>query len=252
MIEVSFRVIPVIDIQNGLVVHARGGDRRGYRPFSSSFVTIDPDPLAVVKKLREFFGFNEVYIADLDAIASGHAASTILPLLVDFKIKVIADLGLKDQGDIDSMPVSLPSVSLILATETLRGPGRLESLMRSNPTRTFIFSLDLRHGKPLVAPGSDWQGESPGRLVERAMNAGLNRILLLDLTRVGTQEGTSLFPLVESLTRQHESIEIYIGGGIAGINEILRWNDAGIAGVLVGSALHGGQIIPSDLARLRS
>ena len=99
MIDVSFRVISVIDIQNGVVVHAQGGDRRGYKPFASSCVSENPDAVAVATSLRDRFGFREVYLADLDAIGSGRPSSAVLPRLLELEIKVIADLGIKDQVD---------------------------------------------------------------------------------------------------------------------------------------------------------
>ena len=248
----SFRVIPVIDIQNGVVVHAQGGDRRGYKPFASSCVSENPDAVAVATSLRDRFGFREVYLADLDAIGSGRPSSAVLPRLLELEIKVIADLGIKDQVDFCSLPSSYCGTSLILATETLGGAACLDRLVQTHPAERFIFGLDFRNGTPLVAAGSDWGSGSPAALVQRASAAGLNHVLLLDLAKVGTGAGNGLFPLVERLLLQNNSLEIFVGGGIAGIDEIVRWKAAGVSGVLVGSALHGGQIVPSDLARLRS
>ena len=252
MLDVSFRVIPVLDVQGGQVVHARGGDRREYRPFVSSVVSNDPDPTAVAAKLRDRFGFGEIYLADLDAIGSGSASSAVLPRLLDLGMNVVADLGIKTRRDVPSLPRSRADVSLVLATETLGGPAALKELVHAEPSGRFVFGLDLRDGKPLVAPGHDWEETTPGALVRTAVEAGITRVLLLDLAKVGTGAGTGLFPLAERLLLENDEVQILVGGGIAGIDEILRWKAAGISGVLVGSALHDGRLTPADLARLDS
>ena len=248
----SFRVRPVIDVQNGLVVHATGGDRRGYRPFPTSRVTTKPDPRAVVAAFRETFGFDEVYLADLDAITSGRGRSEILPRLLETGVRVLADLGLRDAVDLEAIPEPSADVSLILGSETLGGPESLGRILAANAARRSIFGLDLREGKPLISPGAVWGSNTPIEIVESAVAMGIRSILLLDLSKVGTNQGSGLIAMVESIARVDGSLEILVGGGIADIDEVIRWRDAGVAGVLVGSALHNGRIGPDDFKRLHS
>jgi uncharacterized protein related to proFAR isomerase len=61
------KLIPVIDLMAGLVVHARRGERENYRPISS---TLCPSaaPEAILQALIECYACDTVYIADLDAI----------------------------------------------------------------------------------------------------------------------------------------------------------------------------------------
>ena len=62
----SLKVIPVIDILDGLVVHAIRGRRQEYQPLKSSLCN-SVDPIEVAKAFKTL-GFNELYIADLDGI----------------------------------------------------------------------------------------------------------------------------------------------------------------------------------------
>ena len=62
----NLKVIPVIDILNGVAVHAIRGERSNYKPLQSSlFKSADPVDVAGVFKT---LGFRELYVADLDAI----------------------------------------------------------------------------------------------------------------------------------------------------------------------------------------
>src|SRR4051812_38154753 len=64
------RVIPVIDLKSGAAVHAVRGERERYRPLRSR-IADGSDPVSVTRAVRERFGLDELYVADLDAIAGG-------------------------------------------------------------------------------------------------------------------------------------------------------------------------------------
>ena len=61
------KLIPVMDLMSGQVVHARRGERDRYRPIQS---TLCPSaaPEAILQAFVENFQCDTVYIADLDAI----------------------------------------------------------------------------------------------------------------------------------------------------------------------------------------
>src|SRR3990172_11269478 len=63
-----FAVIPVIDLKDGVVVHARAGKRADYRPLETPFGPPD-DPVAIARALLAVTGSPVLYVADLDAIA---------------------------------------------------------------------------------------------------------------------------------------------------------------------------------------
>ena len=72
------RVIPVIDLKGGLAVHAVRGDRERYRPLRSR-IAEGSDPVDLTHAVRERFGLDELYVADLDAIGGGPGARTSSP-----------------------------------------------------------------------------------------------------------------------------------------------------------------------------
>ena len=64
----ALRLIPVIDLMDGMVVHAREGRREECRPVRSR-LTESAAPLDIAQALLELHPFKTLYIADLDAIA---------------------------------------------------------------------------------------------------------------------------------------------------------------------------------------
>src|SRR6476646_6037010 len=68
----DFALIPVIDLKDGGVVHARAGKRADYRPLETPFGLAD-DPVAIARALLAVTDSPILYVADLDAIAgTGH------------------------------------------------------------------------------------------------------------------------------------------------------------------------------------
>ncbi len=61
------RVIQVIDLKNGLAVHAVRGQRDQYQPVQSSFSPVG-SPLEIARGFYTKQGCTELYVADLDAM----------------------------------------------------------------------------------------------------------------------------------------------------------------------------------------
>src|SRR5438046_7414972 len=62
------RVVPVLDLKGGIVVHARRGQRADYQPLRSKLADgCDPVPLA--RALCAVGDTSSLYVADLDALA---------------------------------------------------------------------------------------------------------------------------------------------------------------------------------------
>ena len=74
------RVIGVIDLKDGVAVHAVRGERQSYRPVRSGLVE-GADPVDVARALRDRLGLRELYVADLDAIAGGEGHDETLRAL---------------------------------------------------------------------------------------------------------------------------------------------------------------------------
>ena len=89
------KVIPVLDILNGKVVHAVKGRRQDYQPLQSTLCN-STQPLEVAKAFQTI-GFSELYIADLDAITKAQANFQVLKDIADETgLKLMVDAGVTD------------------------------------------------------------------------------------------------------------------------------------------------------------
>jgi phosphoribosylformimino-5-aminoimidazole carboxamide ribotide isomerase len=238
----KMKIIPVLDVLGGQVVHGVGGRRADYCPIKSR-LTDSTRPAEVAHALYRHFGFTEFYVADLDAVAGRAPAFSTYAALQASGFRLWVDAGVVNADRALSLAAS-GVARIIAALETLAGPHALAEICRALPAQT-IFSLDLRSGQPLSA-NSSWQGEA-WSVLEQAIEAGAVCVLILDLTRVGMRAGTGTEELCARLAATYPHVEIVAGGGIRNEADLKRLERVGVAAALMATALHDGSVTPRDL-----
>lgn len=236
------RVIPVLDILAGQVVHAAGGRRHEYKLLHCNW-TASTHPKDVAKALTERFGFKEIYAADLDAIAGRPLNRPALDELCDLGLHLWLDGGIHDAAD--ARQIAALADTVVVGLETVDGPDAMAAILSEIPAQRIVFSLDLRDGQPLANTNA-WDGASPQAIASQALALGIQRILVLDLARVGSNAGPGGLDLCRCLVTT-PGCEISLGGGVRGPGDLRELPRLGIHAVLVASALYDGRITPSDL-----
>lgn len=227
-------IVPVIDIRNGETVRAVAGRRADYRPLVSPLAA-SSSPLDVVAGLQKLHPFRDLYVADLDAIegfGSNRAAiERIGAACPDLRLWV--DAGAHD-GDAVAEWLALRNVDVVIGSESLVDVETLRAQLK-NPR--IVLSLDFR--------GDAFLG--PPALLD-APDLWPPRMIVMTLTRIGAGAGPDLARLAP-IVACAGARRVYAAGGVRGVDDLARLEEAGAAGALVASALHDGRITASDLAR---
>jgi phosphoribosylformimino-5-aminoimidazole carboxamide ribotide isomerase len=246
------RVIPVLDIRAGQAVHAVAGQRDNYRPVQS-LMHEGSDPLGLALAFRDRLGLSELYVADLDAILGGPPALGFYADLVKIGFRLWVDSGIRSAQSVTPL-VELGIAKVVIGLETIRGPEELVNIRTclDTPTRLntdrLAFSLDLCNGRPLRAAGSNWSDRDVLTIARLAVEeAGFRHILLIDLADVGTRSGIKTTPLLRELRASCAGVEVVVGGGLDGPNDLRTLAAAGADAVLAASALHSGRLRRDDL-----
>jgi phosphoribosylformimino-5-aminoimidazole carboxamide ribotide isomerase len=227
------RIIPVIDVLNGIVVHAVGGRRHEYKPIVSQ-LTSSVEPVEVARALVSAFQPSEMYLADLDAIGGADLAVDLYRAILRLGVRLWVDAGVADA--VMAMRVAEFGCDVVAGLETVPGPEKLSKIVAAvRPERT-IFSLDLRDGEPL----RKW----PGDPIRAAIACGIKRLIVLDLARVGGGTGTGTEQLCQTIGSTYPEVKVFAGGGISGPDDLRRLEACGVEGTLVASALHDRRLRP--------
>jgi phosphoribosylformimino-5-aminoimidazole carboxamide ribotide isomerase len=236
----GMRVVGVIDLKDGMAVHAVRGERERYRPVRSVLVPDGGDPLALARALRSELGLEELYVADLDAITGAGGNDAVIAALAG-EMRVMVDAGVGEPRRARAL-LDLGAHRIVVGTETLPGAGALDALL---PVGGVVLSVDLRDGR-LLSPDPGLAGLPALDAVARLHRPKLREAIVLDLARVGSGAGVDL-ELIAALHAEYPGLELLAGGGVRDAADLRAVVAAGAAGALVATALHTGVIGARDL-----
>ena len=237
------RVIPVIDILGGVVVHAKRGERGRYEPIKSILST-STEPVDIAKTFYREFGFGELYVADLDAIlGKGSATEHIMEIHRATPMTLMVDSGVSSLQDAKRLKEAGVS-TIIVATETLDNLTALSHIIAKMGSKLIISSLDLREGK-VVSKSPTMIMQKPVQAAEILAGIGVSQLIVLELTKVGSESGIDR-SLAESIVKAVK-IPVITGGGIRDTTDLDELRRIGIGGALVATSLHTGSVTAEDL-----
>lgn len=228
------RIVPVLDLKGGIVVHARRGRREAYAPLQSPLVE-GSEPASVARALCALCRTSTLYVADLDALAGRPPDEPTLR-----SISAIAQPWVDAGATTPERAAALARAGAtrnVLGTESIE-PGAMDGEPFALPQ--LVLSVDLRDGT-LVSPDPELSGRDPAAAAPLATELSVREVLVIDLARVGSGSGPPL-DAVAQLAQALPSVAIYAGGGVRGDEDLRALEAAGAAGALVATALHEGRL----------
>ena len=246
-----FEVLGVIDLRAGRAVHAVSGDRERYLParMVTDHHSADGDAVALASTYITALTIAELYVADLDAILDRAPQLALVHDIGALGAPIWLDAGISAANDATAVLAS-GADRLVVGLETLPSFDALVSICQEIGGERVAFSLDLRNRLPL-APSDALARQTPESLAARAIDAGASAVIVLDLARVGSNEGPDL-DLIERVRAAVPAVRLIAAGGVRGRDDLVRLKDAGCNGALVATALLTGQLTASDIAGLRT
>ena len=244
------KMIPVLDILDGVAVRAVGGVRNEYRPLQSIGCQ-SSCPIEIAHSIQARFGFNEWYIADLDGIVHRRWNCDLIEELVEQGFSLRVDLGIRSIEDLYQIGALLEKTELILASEALADCTTLDLLTSMINPGQLTFSLDLIEGS-MICPEGAWGDRTIEEVIDYVQQRGLQKIIVLDLAFIGCTKGVGTLELCRQLQEKFPKLEIITGGGVRTIAQISLLEQAGIHTAILGTALHNGQLNPQDVMAYRT
>jgi len=233
-------IIPVIDLLNGVVVHAKQGARAQYRAIQSS-LTSSSHPIDIVKSFMALYPFKTLYIADLNAIQklanTGQSHQQILEEihLLFPHLTLWIDAGIND--DVEAQKWQKSYTQLVLGSESFTRLSQYQTLI-ATLNKSYVLSLDfLPQGyagpTELLQDSQHWPKE----------------VIVMTLKQVGANMGIDHIA-VNAIVNKAQHHQIFAAGGIRGINDLSQLKKLYVHGALIASALHHLQLSSQDLVSL--
>jgi phosphoribosylformimino-5-aminoimidazole carboxamide ribotide isomerase len=105
-------------------------------------------------------------------------------------------------------------------------------------------SVDLKEGK-MLSLSEAIKSMDTLSFTQKLAGRGISHIILLDLGRVGTEHGINSAVLEDILEKT--SLEVLVGGGITGIQELEELRKLSVSGALIATILHNGKLKIDEL-----
>lgn len=224
-------IIPVLDLKNGMAVSGKSGKRETYKPLETVFHK-SSSPKEIAKSLSEA-GAVRMYIADLDSIENKRSNFDVIHDINE-NISVMLDSGANNVFDVEKALEVADKI--IIATETLKGMDDLADIFHKFDKNRLIISIDIKKGEIF----SKYLNINLNDFIEEIKELNPPEIILLDISKVGTEEGVNE-EFIKKILKLSSSL--IIGGGITS-GDIKKLEKIGINKFLVGSALHNGKLSP--------
>lgn len=230
-------IIPVIDLLDGKVVHAKQGNRSRYQAIQST-LTDGCEPLAVASALLDYYPFQQLYIADLNAIqhVGGHHLSMIEQIArAHPDVTIWVDPGIGKHADLAIW--CNRHFNLILGSENFSSLQDYLDVSQQLQSQ-YMLSLDFMP--------QGYQG--PQALIQGTQHWPKD-VILMALSSVGALQGVNL-PLIQQFSQHASRFNLYAAGGIRDVSDLLQLKQHNVHGALIASALHQQQISPAALAEI--
>ena len=227
------QVIPVIDLKQSQVVHAKHGLRDTYQPIQS-VLSASSDVFSIAEGLLKLYPFRTIYIADIDAITNTGNHFEQIELLSGLQPQVSwwVDAGI---SNVNARLLYTPQANIraVFGSENIHTLQDYRAMSYAYESR-HVLSLDKLNGTELGAA--------------ELHNTGLywpDDAICMTLNNVGGDIGPDIARL-QSLQQlnlaRKKPANLFAAGGVRNMDDLLSLKKIGTYGALVASALHNGQI----------
>jgi phosphoribosylformimino-5-aminoimidazole carboxamide ribotide isomerase len=235
------QIIPVIDLMQNHVVHAKLGQRSHYQPIQSTLCD-SSEPPAITAALLELYPFKTLYIADLDAIlGKGDHAEMIEKIAEKYpQLSIWLDSGV---GQMNARALyKSPQIRAVIGSESIASLQDYRAISYAIHS-THILSLDYSATSQMgIAELHDQARFWPDDTICMTLNA------------VGSAQGVDearLKHLIALNSVRKNPSRIYAAGGIRHLDDLQTLASMRVAGALIATALHNGSINKADLMQLQ-
>lgn len=227
-------IIPVIDLRDNHAVYAVKGQRQDYQPLRT-VLSDSTVPKNIVQAFIDYYAFEKIYIADLNAIiGQGDNNHVIEELIQSFPSLTF----LVDQNISSVQAIRQPLMrQYVIGSESNLAADELSKIVALEPN--VILSLDFRNKL--------FQGHAS---ILNNTAVWPKKIIAMSLTHIASNRGPD-YELIQYLQNITTGKQIYVAGGVRHKADLQVLYELGVSGVLVATALHTGKLLPDTLRKFR-
>lgn len=209
---------PAIDVQGGRVARAPAADA---------------DPLAALERCTRA-GARWVHYVDMDrALARGANPDVTRAILRAAGARVQVGGGVATEAGVAEL-LEWGAARVVVGAAAAPDTALVGRLLARHGAERIAVAIDARHGKLAPRGGASVADVSVTDLAHRLRGLGVRTVVYTDVTRDGTLDGVDL----TGARALGAGLDVIVSGGVASLDDLRAARAAGLAGAIVGRALH--------------
>lgn len=233
------QILPAIDIKEGQVVRLFKGD------FNQKTV-VNPDVIGQSKIFAQA-GIDFIHVVDLDGAFDGRATNRDLIA----KLKKESGLGVEVGGGIrtleqieDYLAVGIDRV--IIGSMAVKNPDFVKAALEKFGSDKVVVGIDAKNGMVATEGWLETSNVDYISLAKAMEKIGVTLFVYTDIDRDGTLTGPN-FEHYDRLVAELTTAKVIASGGIAEQSDLVKLQQIGVAGTIVGKAYYNGKISLEEL-----
>ena len=233
------QILPAIDIKEGQVVRLFKGD------FNQKTV-VNPDVIGQSKIFAQA-GIDFIHVVDLDGAFDGRATNRDLIA----KLKKESGLGVEVGGGIrtleqieDYLAVGIDRV--IIGSMAVKNPDFVKAALEKFGSDKVVVGIDAKNGMVATEGWLETSNVDYISLAKAMEKIGVPLFVYTDIDRDGTLTGPN-FEHYDRLVAELTTAKVIASGGIAEQSDLVKLQQIGVAGTIVGKAYYNGNISLEEL-----
>lgn len=235
------QLYPAIDMKGGKCVRLTQGLFDNVKVYS--------DTPAEMARLWASQGASYLHIVDLDGALTGRSVNeaAIRGIVEAVDVPIQLGGGIRSAEAVEYM-LDLGITRCIIGTRAVERPEFIGELIGRFGADRIVVGVDAKNGMVAVEGWEKVSDQSALDLCMKMKEFGVEHIVYTDISRDGTLTGPNV-DYTKELT-ERTGLDIIASGGVSGMDDLIRLNECGIRGAIIGKALYENRIsLPEAVAR---
>ena len=235
-------IIPAIDIIDGKCVRLTQGDYAQKKIYNEH-------PLEVAAAFEDA-GLRRLHLVDLDGAKAGAVRNWKVLETLAGKTGLVIDFGggIKTAADVDIVFNSGAALATV-GSIAVKDAALFSDWLQEYGADKFLLGADVKEEKIAV---HGWQETTEIWIydfIRGYMERGVRQVFCTDVSKDGLLQGPAL-DLYRMIVKEFPELHFIASGGVSGMDDLHRLEEAGCKGVIIGKAIYEGRIRLNELSGL--
>lgn len=233
------KIIPAIDIIDGKCVRLSQGD------YAQKTVYND-NPLEIARQF-ENAGIQHLHVVDLDGAKGGKIINhkVLQEITSNTNLKVDFGGGIKSDADIE-LAFASGANQITAGSIAVKDKAKVTEWIAKYGAEKIILGADVKNETIAISGWKESGNINLYDFLDEYIALGIQYVICTDIAKDGMLQGPSLL-LYSDILKRYPTLKLIASGGVAEFEDLLKLDDMGLYGAIMGKAFYEGRITLDEL-----